>query len=580
MTTSPMSLSLSRTETKTPSPMSGVECISPVRMIFQSHSSIPYFPIKDLLEMYPLTSQKLGEGVYGKVLKTTNGFAVKITDGAMYSFLKELNFYASVTHDCIIKPVAWSYDKNKYYLVMPKGMELQEAFDEGKITFDEIIADSMSAVAFIHSVGLAHCDIKNTNFLVINGRVVLIDPGIASPLRFGEDGKHYLLGEYYSGWFRDPEFLIDDWSDSRCELYALAMMYYSLPRRSRGPDPGNFYDLTTGNATADWILERILVPISERPTIAGLLSEMHLNFPSLRKYTGFSHTSVEVAPGDEINTRTILFEWLCEVAISTKIDADVFFLAVSLIQRSLNIVLPKYTTDTSQLNKVQLLGAMCTHIAGEILGRSRLDYHFWVDSSNKSFILDQCEPMVMDIVNSLNCVIITPTYWNCASSAEDLVLLLQDSCCSDYNPRWIRRLTAGNNKNVTISTLYNNFGFNPKNLYLKRDLPHRQAAKIRPQCIKQTRWRKLLLTKTVDSFTLSKLIGIFLTCRDANFSILDQNCARDIYERFYDNNHLTYQVLDKVCKFSWRKYRSRFLSYYKVNPFTVTDQELDQIMGK
>ena len=577
-----LNMSACQTKNKAFSPMSGIECdspTSPVRIILPRKKNIPFIPTDEFKRDYVFTSEKLGTGMYGKVVGTVNGLAVKIlpkSEADLNSFIRELNFYASVTHPCIMKPIGWSYDEDHLYLIMPKGKDLQEAFDDDEISIEQIIADAVSAIACVNSINLCHCDIKNTNFVLLNGRAVLIDPGIACVSKLSENGSSYIEGASYSGWYRDPEYIADDWNDTRSEVYALGMLVYCLEHGGYGPGNGNYYNLKSVNVVANWVLLRTIVPVSERITITDLAIELHKNF-GLTIHKGIHHTNVNVASGTDKEIGTILFGWLTEVAADQQFEVETLFLAVSLFQRSLGIILPRYLSDRYQRTKIQLLASMCMCLAAEVLGKDkdRTRFNFWVDCSLNSFDIKECKPMMMAIIDALDCVLVTPTYWNYASSAEDLVLLLQDAFRPDYSPHSIRSLIPGNDKNITVYTLCDKYGFNYEKLNLKQPVPQKYPAIIKPCTIKQNRWARLIGCSSVFNLNLSMITATLLTYRKIDLSVLDPECARELYERLYNNKHITHQVLDRVCKFEWRSYSECFFSYYSnLHPFTITSENL------
>lgn len=66
----------------------------------------------------------------------------------------------------------------------------------------------LKCVEYIHKCGVIHCDIKPANFLMINGKLKLIDFGIASNISLDSTSiiKHTQAGTYN---YISPEALID-----------------------------------------------------------------------------------------------------------------------------------------------------------------------------------------------------------------------------------------------------------------------------------------------------------------------------------------------------------------------------------
>ena len=149
----------------------------------EKKSNIDYITHGELLRLYPRNkASPTTHGGQGDVYASGN-YEVKMfkDDVELQSLSVELNIYSLVEHPCIIKPICWSVDKVNgiSYLVTPLGQNIKTAYDSKKISLKEIKSDLLSAVAFLNSIGIAHCDIKPDNIIFHDGKAKLIDMGIA-----------------------------------------------------------------------------------------------------------------------------------------------------------------------------------------------------------------------------------------------------------------------------------------------------------------------------------------------------------------------------------------------------------------
>lgn len=75
-----------------------------------------------------------------------------------------------------MKPLCWTYNiqtvnEIEGYIVMDKGIKVTDAYKNDLVAIEEIISDTLSAIAFMNSHGFAHCDIKPGNMIYSNGKV-------------------------------------------------------------------------------------------------------------------------------------------------------------------------------------------------------------------------------------------------------------------------------------------------------------------------------------------------------------------------------------------------------------------------
>lgn len=111
-----------------------------------------------------------------------------------------------------------------------KGTSLRDLIYEASVdkkVFLDCIADVLRALAYIHSKGWIHCDIKPDNILRVDHgdsvHCVLVDLGAATPSREARGGRHAIGSPAYTA----PERLYDGF-DSQSDLYSVGVLCFEL----------------------------------------------------------------------------------------------------------------------------------------------------------------------------------------------------------------------------------------------------------------------------------------------------------------------------------------------------------------
>ncbi|OAG32887.1 hypothetical protein NEIG_01766 [Nematocida sp. ERTm5] len=170
--------------------------------------------------------EKIGEGTYGVVYKakekTTGKIIalkkVRLTDdreGVPATTIREISLLKDIKHPNIIALYQVVYTENKLYLVFEYAeTDLKKYLDtlrrERKpLTNQQIKAFSYqltSAVAYCHSVGVLHRDLKPQNILITkNNQLKLADFGMGRSVGIP---LHTLTNEVVTLWYRAPELLL------------------------------------------------------------------------------------------------------------------------------------------------------------------------------------------------------------------------------------------------------------------------------------------------------------------------------------------------------------------------------------
>ncbi|CEN82620.1 serine/Threonine protein kinase [[Clostridium] sordellii] len=133
-------------------------------------------------------------------------------------------------HSNIIKINHVSYDDENIYITMPyynKG-SLYHLLQTRSLTIEEIknyALDFLSAVDYIHSIGIAHCDIKPNNILISNeNKAILTDFG--SAVYLNKDGIGKLRNVYYK--HIAPEQCKSTTITNKVDIYQIGTTLYRM----------------------------------------------------------------------------------------------------------------------------------------------------------------------------------------------------------------------------------------------------------------------------------------------------------------------------------------------------------------
>jgi hypothetical protein len=140
------------------------------------------------------------------------------------------------------------------------------------------IADQVcAALAYSHSRGIVHRDVKPSNIFLAGATVKLIDFGLARPLASGQLST--LSAPSGTVEYMAPEQLEGKLGDERTDVYAVATVFYEMLTR-RSPSQGTYRplsELAPGlNEALDLVVEkaRERVPEDRHPSAAALNSEL------------------------------------------------------------------------------------------------------------------------------------------------------------------------------------------------------------------------------------------------------------------------------------------------------------------
>lgn len=229
--------------------------------------------LQDLSE-YDLISC-FDKGTYGSIfeaehIETQIKYAIKISRDQA-SFARELMIYQTCEHPNIMKLYHWGVYQEIYFLILPKGIPLDQAIDEKIVKMNDLIGDILNSVNFLHQNGIFHGDIKFDNFVYLDGKAMLIDFGFSRLGYF--DGSRYYTGGYGgSQYSSDPEWSVLELNLIESELFGIASAIYELNMGVSRRVMGYFDPLLIGNFEVDLLLKDLTHrPVKERFPLSDLI---------------------------------------------------------------------------------------------------------------------------------------------------------------------------------------------------------------------------------------------------------------------------------------------------------------------
>ncbi|MEO0565481.1 MAG: serine/threonine-protein kinase, partial [Chloroflexota bacterium] len=154
-------------------------------------------------------------------------------------FEKEARNIAKLNHAHIVQVYDFDYapERDSYYMVMElvEGETLKDrlyelADSDKKLPVREvlrIVREAASALAYAHSRGMIHRDVKPANLMIdLDDRIVLTDFGIAKML----DSKQLTVSGGMIGTpaYMSPEQGLGEAGDERSDIYSLGVIMYQL----------------------------------------------------------------------------------------------------------------------------------------------------------------------------------------------------------------------------------------------------------------------------------------------------------------------------------------------------------------
>ncbi|MGL5711995.1 MAG: serine/threonine-protein kinase [Paraclostridium sp.] len=145
-------------------------------------------------------------------------------------YFEEAKKICKAKHPNIIDIRHVSYDDENIYITMPyyENGSLQRLLETRNLMIEEVINYSLqflSAIEYVHNIGILHCDIKPTNILLSkDNRAVLTDFG--SSVYLNKNGKAKLRNVYYK--HIAPEQCSNTTINTKVDIYQIGTTLYRM----------------------------------------------------------------------------------------------------------------------------------------------------------------------------------------------------------------------------------------------------------------------------------------------------------------------------------------------------------------
>lgn len=232
-------------------------------------------------QVYRARDRNLGRTVAFKILSEA-GLADHETKAR---FLAEARLTGSLTHENVIAFYDYGETDQRPFLVMEflEGESLREQIREGragdlrsKLAIARQIA---SALAYVHSKGIIHRDVKPDNIRVdVTGRVKLVDFGIAKTDDLSVTGAGFTVGTPY---YMAPEQIRGMKPTPLVDVYAFGVLLFELVTGTRpfeGKGVDEIFDLILHQPLARAALDQAGAPAQ----LSELVLELTDKDPSRR----------------------------------------------------------------------------------------------------------------------------------------------------------------------------------------------------------------------------------------------------------------------------------------------------------
>jgi hypothetical protein len=239
----------------------------------------------------------LGRGGMGCVMlargeKTGHAVAIKtllpevaVTDQALRRFMREIEVAAALEHPNIVRFIESGTHNGAVYLVTEyvEGSDAARLADSqgGRLPYNEainVVSQSLDALAYAHSNGYIHRDIKESNILLTgsapNYTAKLTDFGLAKSFTQSGMSGITMAGDMAGTFAYMPPEQIKDFRNVKptSDIYALGMTAYSLLAGDTALDVGPVGDMA---AMVRAIFDGQIVPLRQRaPEVPERVAEI------------------------------------------------------------------------------------------------------------------------------------------------------------------------------------------------------------------------------------------------------------------------------------------------------------------
>lgn len=212
--------------------LSPTQSLEDLRRHFPGHRVVRQVGHGAMGVVYEAVQAGLGRRVALKVLPP----ALALRERTVRRFLREAEAMGKLAHPSIVDVYEVGSHGDLHYFSMKfvEGPPLDRVLKAGPLAIDDVIAIGISvagALAHAHSRGVLHRDVKPSNLLRDEERVVLTDFGLARPVDSSDGGSMTESGDLVgTPLYMSPEQISGDAEriDGRADVWGLGVTLYEL----------------------------------------------------------------------------------------------------------------------------------------------------------------------------------------------------------------------------------------------------------------------------------------------------------------------------------------------------------------
>jgi serine/threonine protein kinase len=401
-------------------------------------STLNIISLEEFHRLYP-KDNIIATGGYGNVY-TVKDKSMVVKEGKTLDLIKDIDILSQISHPNIIPITALTFDvsTSTSYIAFPRGESILSYLDSHRQMYDQFMYELVVAVAFLHSKGIAHCDIKPDNIIVIDQHPVLIDFGIAKiciPISdlHSRRVEYMLIPQAFTLSFNPPEYK-QDISSIRGDVYSLGKTFECLYLKIRFYYPNDPLFIE-GDDMLTNLFRDMLSDICTRPSAKHLMQHEFFTtrISNLDKHiTGQCLTITTPEKGEFLGINSTIYymlvDWILQaLQCNTFITTRDMFLIFHNVHRSINVMKSYHKSKLQLFGMVNIMLAVTSTHGSETFSIKNLN-----TLTDHTYNEIQFMDMVREVLRQLDGIIYTPTYWDYCTSKHNLGIALKQTLHWNY----------------------------------------------------------------------------------------------------------------------------------------------------
>jgi serine/threonine protein kinase len=390
-------------------------------------------------QKYEIDYEKLiAKGAYGSVYDANakhkspecdTEIVVKICK-EMDDIMVEIDHGIRLNHSGIIKPLDICLG-DETFIIYPKGMLIDDYLNLYNSEFKRLTIELIQILDYLYNQGVAHCDIKPSNIIVINHHAVLIDFGISNTCHLSTTMEKVFdgLASYTNGFVPpDPNYGFRSISG---DVFSMGKTFQCL---YTGKDQYlSNIAISTDDILLDDLLSHMICPQETRMSPSELLQHPYISSEGNVRNAGSDRSpmNTKIYPsGISVRMHYILVSWMLEVCHEFKFSARTTFLCLHNMARSVGVL--HEFDEASQKTALQAFGTIQIYLAYLIYETTTVTMNQFINLSNNVYTKIYMYEMLRLVMNELGGIVNVSTLWDHCISGDDVPSMLKCACEWEY----------------------------------------------------------------------------------------------------------------------------------------------------